>query len=123
MRWESLASSRLSVDQLFGQNLGRERGSRQVLAQPVVKVLADAPLLAFAHFQEIALKPLAFGDFVGECGRTFLDALGEIFLQRFQTPEQNDKQRIENQTHAPVPQWEPENPGTSGRSRDRPRSR
>src|SRR4029077_866994 len=59
--------------QFLAQDLNRKSRSREVLTQTVMKVVAQAAPLAPAHFQKLALQPLAFCDLLAQVGGTLQD--------------------------------------------------
>src|SRR5205807_5543243 len=50
------------LGQLFMEHIVQIPQAGELLAQPVMEVLADAPLHVFADFQELAFQSLALGD-------------------------------------------------------------
>ncbi len=50
------------------QHLGHQFNSRQLLPQAIVQVLANAPLLPVADFQNFSLQSFALGDVPHEAG-------------------------------------------------------
>ena len=67
--------------QLLAQDLPRQGHARQMLAQAVVQVVADALLFALADAQNLLLQPHALLHFVVQRGRALPHALFQFVVQ------------------------------------------
>src|SRR5882762_1854610 len=64
------------ADKVSSQQIRGERDADQLLANPVMKFLTKARLLAIAHFNNFLFQSLAFGDVLGYAGNA-------IYLAQF----------------------------------------
>ena len=80
--------------ELRAKRLGDECGAGQVLAQPVMEVVADRAALSLGDLQDDLLQAHALGDLLGQCRRALAHALLHLAVEGDHAGEEPDHDQV-----------------------------